>query len=113
MILDSVAELGRKWRLIATRVPHRTEQALRNRFYRLSHGGEASAHGSWSPEEDAVIMNSVQALGRRWGLIAQQLTDRTEDAVRNRFTRLLTVRKDQQQRAAIKDGVLAWPATPP
>ena len=34
-IVQSVAELGHKWYLIAQRLPGRTDHAIRNRYHRL------------------------------------------------------------------------------
>jgi len=42
----------------------------------------------WSADEDALIRNGVERLGCRWRLIAAQLPGRSDDAVRNRWSRL-------------------------
>ena len=42
----------------------------------------------WSAEEDALIRNGVEQLGCRWRVIAAQLPGRSDDAVRNRWSRL-------------------------
>eukprot|EP00316_Scyphosphaera_apsteinii_P015753 CAMPEP_0119314290 /NCGR_PEP_ID=MMETSP1333-20130426/32306_1 /TAXON_ID=418940 /ORGANISM="Scyphosphaera apsteinii, Strain RCC1455" /LENGTH=398 /DNA_ID=CAMNT_0007319371 /DNA_START=67 /DNA_END=1263 /DNA_ORIENTATION=+ len=93
-ILNTVVECGRKWRKCAQMMPGRTEHAIRNRFYRLSTQVDASqSRGNWSPEEDDTILQSVEELGHRWIVIAQRLPGRTEDAVRNRCTRLLAAKE--------------------
>jgi len=43
---------------------------------------------SWTPEEDSVIMRIQSTEGRRWGLIAQALENRSSAAVRNRWIRI-------------------------
>jgi len=43
---------------------------------------------SWSEEEDAKIIASVREHGQRWRLIASLFDDRSDDAVRNRWSRI-------------------------
>jgi len=45
-------------------------------------------HG-WTPEEDETIVRLVQLTGQKWSYIANALPGRTDDAVRNRYLRLL------------------------
>merc|ERR1712039_938117 len=49
---------------------------------------------SWSPSEDAIIMNSVREFGHRWCQVAQRLPHRTDHAIRNRYRRLLSVAEE-------------------
>ena len=42
----------------------------------------------WSAEEDTLIRSGVEQLGCRWRVIAAQLPGRSDDAVRNRWSRL-------------------------
>lgn len=93
-ILDSVAEHGKQWQVIAQVMPGRSVTALRNRYKRLSQA--SASHGSWSREEDAAIVSGVAELGNRWAMVAQRLPGRTEDAVRNRYKRLQRVQAVDQ-----------------
>merc|ERR1712054_711116 len=43
---------------------------------------------SWTPTEDKIIVSEVQKRGFRWTQIANQLQNRTDDAVRNRWHRI-------------------------
>jgi len=43
----------------------------------------------WSPEGDDIIIKWVSDKGRKWQGIAQQLPDRSCNAVRNRYLRRL------------------------
>ena len=63
-------------------------------------------HG-WSSEEDAAILAYVQREGTRWCVIAEFLNGRTDDAVRNRYLRL--VKKDEQQISHLRGGDM-WTA---
>jgi len=104
LILESVETVGKRWRLIAERMPGRSEQAIRNRYYRLSAHAQtlqATSQGSWSTQEDALIMASVQEFGRKWTVVMQRLPNRTEDAIRNRYARL---RKAQFARTVASPG---------
>jgi hypothetical protein len=41
----------------------------------------------WTPDEDALIMDSVMRFGQKWQMIAELLPGRSSNAVRNRFLR--------------------------
>lgn len=86
LIIETVESLGKRWRAVASRLNGRSEQAVRNRFYRLVRC--PASLGSWSKTEDAFIVSGVRAFGYKWALIAQRLPERTPDAIRNRFKRL-------------------------
>ena len=59
-------------------------------------GHEASARKEWSTDEDRYILEAVETFGRRqWRVIASQMTNRSEDAIRNRYKRLMVIRKDE------------------
>ena len=42
----------------------------------------------WNAEEDAAISKGVAIHGQKWRKIAESLPGRTEDSVRNRWSRL-------------------------
>ncbi|KAL3908692.1 MAG: hypothetical protein SGPRY_009700 [Prymnesium sp.] len=78
------------WRYIATRLPGRSDDAVRNRWKRLRDPSEKE-RVTWSPAEDQVILDCVKQFGHKWGVIAQRLPGRTEHAIRNRHQRLITI----------------------
>ncbi|EOD07024.1 hypothetical protein EMIHUDRAFT_58434, partial [Emiliania huxleyi CCMP1516] len=49
----------------------------------------------WSPHEDELIRRGVEQLGCRWRVIAAQLPGRSDDAVRNRWSRLQDTAKSR------------------
>ena len=59
-------------------------ESTKNRRLQVS----ALPRKEWSAEEDARIRNGVEQLGCRWRVIAAQLPGRSDDAVRNRWSRL-------------------------
>ena len=132
-IRSAVALHGCKWRKIAAMLPGRSDDAVRNRWNRLSREGageegaaggatpapapprappsaDGSAHKperiSWTRAEDATIVQSVAELGHKWYLIAQRLPGRTDHAIRNRYHRLQSTMIDDNFTAL---GALAPP----
>ena len=113
MILHGVRELGPRWRTIAARLPLRSDDAVRNRWLRLSGKVEPNAPRAsraiardeqrrvgWSAKEDAIILQAVAAVGNKWGLIAKMLpSERTEHAIRNRHARIIA-RAEEEAAAA-------------
>merc|ERR1712054_358923 len=57
---------------------------------------------SWTPTEDKIIVSEVQKRGFRWTQIANQLQNRTDDAVRNRWHRI-------QKHAAVHNHAMSAP----
>ena len=53
----------------------------------------------WSSQEDETIRKGVEQLGCRWRVIASQLPGRSDDAVRNRWSRL-------QETARAREGAI-------
>jgi hypothetical protein len=41
--------------------------------------------GNWTPEEDCQIIELQQKMGNQWAKIARTLSNRTDNAVKNRF----------------------------
>jgi hypothetical protein len=105
-IVRMVQLTGQKWSVIASALPGRTDDAVRNRYLRLqkkkSAGGtepQSSTHlelidchatkrgDMWTVEEDARILSGVHTHGFKWQQIASLLPGRSANAVRNRYLR--------------------------
>lgn len=55
--------------------------------------------GDWSHEEDILLLEKSLLFGRRWAKIAQQLMNRNENSVKNRFITLTkSIKKKKKQR---------------
>jgi hypothetical protein len=61
----------------------------------------------WTHEEDAQIRHGVKTLGCRWRAIAAQLPGRSDDAVRNRWSRLQDSSRDKSVADAADDAAAA------
>uniref|UniRef100_A0A7S3EYJ8 Myb-like domain-containing protein n=1 Tax=Haptolina ericina TaxID=156174 RepID=A0A7S3EYJ8_9EUKA len=121
IICTNVALHGCKWRKIASLLPGRSDDAVRNRWNRLRAvlspptdgetavevappvakraptDGSKPERMSWTKAEDATILSSVAEMGHKWGALQQRLPGRTEHAIRNRFHRLQTMLGDSQR----------------
>jgi hypothetical protein len=106
-IVHMVQTTGQKWSRIASVLPGRSDDAVRNRFLRLQKKkpvdkGPKSTFTSedlaecettkkgdmWTVEEDAKIIEGVRMHGLKWQLISPELPGRSANAVRNRYVRL-------------------------
>ena len=47
---------------------------IKDRYKRLT---EATVKGTWTQEEDSIIIREYKKLGRNWGLIAKKVPGRT------------------------------------
>ena len=63
---------------------------------------------AWSKAEDALIVQSVQQLGLKWGKISQRLEGRTAHAIRNRFHRLQQLQAQQRAAGAAPKASVQW-----
>lgn len=102
IICNHVRMHGQKWRMLETKLPYRSDDAIRNRWMRLTNSNKCSSlptktctmgattpRERWSEHEDSVILQSIPAHGlKQWGKIAKQLYPRTAHAIRNRWHRL-------------------------
>eukprot|EP00347_Sterkiella_histriomuscorum_P009491 403341010 len=69
---------------------------IKDRYKRLT---EATVKGTWTQEEDSIIMREYKKLGRNWGLIAKKVPGRSGKQIRERYVNYLekkdNIKKEQ------------------
>ncbi|CAI5724619.1 unnamed protein product [Peronospora effusa] len=88
---DLVAEGKKNWGQVASLIPGRTSKQCRERW--CNHLDPNINKGSYTDDEDKIIVEMQAKLGNRWSIIAQQLKGRTEDAVKIRWKSLMRGRR--------------------
>jgi hypothetical protein len=72
---EALRELVRKhgacnWLLIASQLPvNRTDQQCMQHWYRVADEAIVKGRGSWTAEEDALLLTKVQELGHNWAKV--------------------------------------------
>ena len=72
-----------RWSNVASYLPGRAGKQRRERWF--NHLCPEVKKGSWSAEEDRVIMESVARYGTRWSKIVKLMPGRTDNAIKNRY----------------------------
>ncbi|KAE8902143.1 hypothetical protein PF005_g14512 [Phytophthora fragariae] len=88
---ELVAEGKKNWGQVASLIPGRTSKQCRERW--CNHLDPNINKGSYTEDEDKIIVEMQAKLGNRWSIIAQQLKGRTEDAVKIRWKSLMRGRR--------------------
>ena len=99
VIISNHAEIGPRWRVIAGMLNERSDDAVRNRYKRLTMLSPASPSRTspsklrksrrlWTPKEDTIIQGFVDTYGQKWGQLESLLERRSAHAIRNRYVRL-------------------------
>mmetsp|Transcript_31442 Transcript_31442/g.63870 ORF Transcript_31442/g.63870 Transcript_31442/m.63870 type:complete len:472 (-) Transcript_31442:591-2006(-) len=110
LLRELVAQIGaKKWSVIAAAIPGRAGKQCRERW--LNHLDSAVKKSDWSPQEDAMLLESQKRVGNRWSEIAKLLPGRAENAVKNRYNSLIT--KRIAQRTADRASHMARGLAPP
>jgi hypothetical protein len=69
--------------------------ACKDRIEKLT---SSTVKGTWTPEEDTLILRYYQKFGRNWALIAKKIDGRNGKQVRERFVNYLE-KKDNRQKS--------------
>lgn len=77
------------WGVIAQQVAGRTAKQCRERW--CNHLDPSIRKGSWTPEEDTLILGLQQQLGNKWSQIARHLEGRTENSIKIRWKTLTRI----------------------
>jgi hypothetical protein len=90
-IVDFVSQKGiHAWPKVRSVLPHRTPKQCRERWFNNLSPGVSK--GPWTPEEDAIIYRLYTEHGAKWALIAQAVSGRTDNAVKNRWNASISKR---------------------
>lgn len=83
-LIDLVTRYGtRRWSLIARALYGRVGKQCRERWN--NHLAPDIKRGSWSAEEEDVLIRAHREVGNRWSDIARYLKGRTENSVKNHW----------------------------
>ncbi|KAM3140560.1 hypothetical protein pb186bvf_007372 [Paramecium bursaria] len=82
-LMSAYQKYGRQWLKIAEELPSRSCKQVRDRF--INKLDPNLNKQMWSQQEDERVMELFHQLGPRWTYIAQQLHNRSENQVKNRF----------------------------
>lgn len=88
LLIELVTKYGQNWQLIANQMRSsnnstRTGKQVRERF--LNKLDPKISKNAFTEEEDRIILEEYQKIGKRWSEIAKKLNGRPENAVKNRF----------------------------
>ncbi|ETL82578.1 hypothetical protein L917_17274 [Phytophthora nicotianae] len=105
---ELVAEGKKNWGQVASLIPGRTSKQCRERW--CNHLDPNINKGSYTEDEDKIIVEMQAKLGNRWSIIAQQLKGRTEDAVKIRWKSLMRGRRAASKEDKTPTAATASPA---
>jgi hypothetical protein len=84
ILTEAVGKLGKDFTAVAAVIPGRTNERCRERWFRFT-SSEGLKKGTWTPEEDAKLIEAVQKLGRHWVPVAALVYTRTNTQCRQRW----------------------------
>jgi hypothetical protein len=86
-LIQAVQNVGRSnWRIVADALSGRTGKQCRERW--LNHLAPSVIRETWTPREDAILLESQKVKGNSWASIAQFLPGRSPSHVKNRWAYL-------------------------
>ncbi|KOM56913.1 hypothetical protein LR48_Vigan10g280500 [Vigna angularis] len=105
-LMELVSQFGpKKWTQIARSLHGRIGKQCRERW--KNHLQPNIRKGSWSLEEDMILIKGHQEFGRKWSKIAKRLSGRTENDIKNRWN--ATIRRqncNKNSKAHYKGSIL-------
>ena len=103
-----------RWSHVASHLPGPRGKQCRERWF--NHLCPEVKKGSWSAEEDRIIMESVARYGTRWSKIVKLMPGRTDNAIKNRYNsamrkvkRLEKIKGDHEPTMTYAAGVIVAP----
>ena len=101
-IIAFVKANGKKhWSKLAGMLPGRLGKQVRERW--VNHLDPSVNRGPWTPEEDETIIKLHQKYGNHWTFIGTHLTNRSDNAIKNRWNSTLSKRIDLQKKQAAQN----------
>jgi hypothetical protein len=98
---DAVNRYGTEnWKQIASQVPNRTSSQCRERW--IEQLDPNVKHGNWTKKEDDFIIAFVEKNGHEWSRCAEQLPNRTDNSIKNRWHVLLRQQKNLEEYGTIR-----------
>lgn len=86
MLLEAlVNQYGENWELISMEMRTRSVRQCRERYNNYLRPD--ISHENWTHQEDELLIQKVNELGRRWSVIAKFFGTRSEASVKNRYSR--------------------------
>ncbi|KAF7318600.1 hypothetical protein HMN09_00370900 [Mycena chlorophos] len=93
-----------KWHAIAQHVPKRSNKDCRKRWYAKMNSDVVK--GGWAPDEDARLLQGINAYGPRWALVASMVQTRNSDQCAKRWCDTLNPAIDRTAWTASQDELL-------
>ena len=104
-LVELVQRFGtRRWSHIARALYGRVGKQCRERWN--NHLAPDIKRGSWSPEEEEILIRAHREVGNRWSDIARHLQGRTENAVKNHWN--ATKRRKDGNSTPLRDYILDY-----
>ena len=95
IIVQFVKENGVKnWTKLAQLLPGRIGKQCRERW--RNHLDPDVNRDPWTPEEDAILIEMHEAIGNQWVKIAERLSGRSDNAIKNRWNSTLKKRLEYE-----------------
>jgi len=94
-LLKLVEKFGEDWIQVSKEMPKRNERQCRERY--KTYLSPNVIIGNWTDEEDALILKLVGDFGRKWVQISKRLPNRSDTAIKNRYSVLKKKIGEQNQ----------------